>query len=1131
MSIRRNDRKLARSAAARAIGLLMLAGVAGSRALAAPGDTLFEDNLNGNLNDWTVDAPDGEAEITSDTAQQDRSLRLGNGEVTVTSDPIGAAVPAARLDVWVRRGDDSFSEDPDAGEDFVVEYWSADGNWIELLMLPGDGMPGEIFELSLNLPLDALHPNLGIRFSVTDGSRFEFPPPPTLDNDFWHVDNPTVVETAPPEPISYRFEEAEWTGAGGEIEEANGSGLDGTANGGATNDDAMPAIAGNPGTCRYGEFDGSDDSVEIADDPALDISNELTISAWIYARSLPSELYTIVSKDENYEFHIDDAGRIYWWWSTDDFRTNGYSISLNQWHHVAITFRSGSQTIYVDGVPRATNDYSGSLPLNDDPLFIGRDLGFLGQRNFDGYIDEVNIVPRELSQSEVNTLMNETHECPNAAAQFSINHDGYGIHCVAETITVDVIDSNAGTPLNNYDSTVELDTQTGNGSWQLLSGGGTFNDAAGGDGVATYDWALGESQAVFALSYPEGPPQIDVDVFQTSDPGIRDTDAEGLLEFSPNGFTLTAAPLSNPPGAIVPFQAAQTAAVDFPVYLTAYGQTAGDPVCGVIETYTGDKNLEFWFDHVNPDTGTRMPSVDGVGAAAAEAGTSPQTVTFSNGQAAVNVSYKDVGALQLSVKDDTTGNADLPNGIRGATAAFVVRPADFELSNVVSASGRTNDPSVDGPEDAVFARAGEQFSATVTALDADGDPTPNYGREDTAEGVTLDASVFRPAGGADPPLSAATGFGAFSGGEATGSDFVWNEVGIVELVPRVDDGDYLGTGDVVGSSPVRVGRFIPDHFSVSQNSPLLASTCTAGGFSYEGEAFGFAPGGEPVITVEARSVSGGATLNYTDDFFMLDEGTSQNRLYSSANGTLDTSALPPGSADPAVAEIDPGRATLTFSTGPDGLAFVRGGPVAPYAADITLSIDVRDADGVVAVGAGPLGNPVTFGASGGIAFDGGDEIRYGRVRLSNAVGSERLRLPVPAVIEYFAGAAAGFVANTDDTCTTDVGITLDSFTESLDAGETCVLDNGAPGASGAGCAAAAPADERFADPADSGNLNLTLEAPGAGNSGSVTVTANAPDWLEFDWDAAAAGDEDPSATAAFGLYKGVSQQIYLRELY
>jgi hypothetical protein len=60
---------------------------------------------------------------------------------------------------------------------------------------------------------------------------------------------------------------------------------------------------------------------------------------------------------------------------------------------------------------------------------------------------------------------------------------------------------------------------------------------------------------------------------------------------------------------------------------------------------------------------------------------------------------------------------------------------------------------------------------------------------------------------------------------------------------------------------------------------------------------------------------------------------------------------------------------------------------------------------------------------------------------------------------------------------------------------------------------------------------LTLAAPGANKSGSVTISADVPSHLRFDWDAAAAGDENPSGQATFGLYGGESKQIYIREVY
>src|SRR6185436_6762564 len=165
----------------------------------------------------------------------------------------------------------------------------------------------------------------------------------------------------------------------------------------------------------------------------------------------------------------------------------------------------------------------------------------------------------------------------------------------AQTITVNVVDSVAGTPLLNYNAQVQLDTQSGYGTWALVTGTGAFSDGTANDGVATYNWPLGQSSATFTLYYPQGPPSIDVDVFQVGSTGIRDTDAEGPLVFSPNGFTVTAAALSNPPpGAITAFVTNETAGTDFPLYLTAYGQTPTDATCGVIEAYTGTKSVKFW---------------------------------------------------------------------------------------------------------------------------------------------------------------------------------------------------------------------------------------------------------------------------------------------------------------------------------------------------------------------------------------------------------------------------------------------------------------------------------------------------------------------------------------------------------
>jgi MSHA biogenesis protein MshQ len=936
--------------------------------------------------------------------------------------------------------------------------------------------------------------------------------------------------------LSMSLDETSWSGTAGEVKDDGPYGLDGTAIGGAQTANTTPAIATNPGSCRYANLDGTSDYVEIANTPALNISSELTVTAWIYLRATPSELNTIVSKDTNYEFHIDNNRHVYWWWndSAGNVRsiTTTNQITLNAWHHIAIAYQSGAQRIYIDGVVQGTTgSYTGTLAQNALPFYIGEDYNFIS-RVFNGYIDEVRVVARYLSASEIVALRDETHACANTA-KFTINHNGFGINCVAETITVNVVDSVAGTPLLNYNAQVQLDTQSGYGTWALVTGTGTFSDGTANDGVATYNWPLGQSSATFTLYYPQGPPSIDVDVFQVSNTGIRDTDAEGALVFSPNGFTVTAAALPNPPpGAITTFATNQTAGTNFSLYLTAYGQTPNDATCGVIEAYTGlaPKSLKFWSTYVNPATGTRNVTINGTSVATSEGASTVQNVVFTNGQAVITAKYKDVGRISIGMKDDTTTNAELPNGIRGATANFVVKPYDFVLSSIQNAAGTVTNPQASTATDAVFIAAGAPFRATVTVRDAEGSTTPNYGRETPAESVRLVPTLFLPAGGANPAVGMTTGFGAFTNGVATGTDFTWSEVGIVQARGGIADADYLGAGDVAGATlNERIGRFIPSRFVVALNSPLFNTGCTAGTFTYQGQAFGYSTA--PVITATAVSVSGSTTTNYTGAFFKLTNSTLTGRTYTSVAGTLDTTGLPATTTDPAIASASGGVATLTFGSG-SGLNFTKT-LLAPFNAGIQLAINVLDSDGVAAVSP-PYSNPVTFGVSTGIPFTAGQEIRYGRIRVGTAIGSERVNLPVPMRAEYYASSAAGFVTNTADTCTTGVSLAFSNYTDSLNAGETCVSDTGSPGSSGAGCSAAAPVGERFREPptvAAGGDFNLRLKAPGVGNQGSVVITATVPTWLKYDWNTTTPLDENPSGQATFGIFGGESRQIYTRELY
>ncbi|MGI9263232.1 MAG: DUF6701 domain-containing protein, partial [Woeseiaceae bacterium] len=398
-----------------------------------------------------------------------------------------------------------------------------------------------------------------------------------------------------------------------------------------------------------------------------------------------------------------------------------------------------------------------------------------------------------------------------------------------------------------------------------------------------------------------------------------------------------------------------------------------------------------------------------------------------------------------------------------------------------------------------------------------------YGQENVAETVILTPNLVAPVAGNNPPLGAPTSFGPFSGGAATGSSFNWPEVGIITLTPSVGDGNYLGAGDVPGQTTGNVGRFTAHHFVAALNTPSFSTTCAAGSFSYIGETFTYS--NVPEITVTATALAGQTTENYTGGFFKISNASLPDPLYTSTPATLDMSGLPSGSSDPAIADLGSGVGTLTFSGG-GGLSYIRNAEESPFSADIRLSINVIDADSAAAAG-----NPIVFGGGGGMLFDAGSAMRYGRARVFNAYGSELVDLALQFRTEYFVDAATGFVPNIDDVCTSTVTLSLGSFTENLAAGETCVWDSGAPGASDEGCAVAGPPALQYREPPLGGDFNLYLRAPGGTNDGSAAATADVPNWLEYDWDAGLPGLEDPTGTAVFGIFRGADRRIYTRELY
>ncbi|MHA7839720.1 MAG: DUF6701 domain-containing protein, partial [bacterium] len=866
-------------------------------------------------------------------------------------------------------------------------------------------------------------------------------------------------------------------------------------------------------------LDGRSQSVEIPHSDSLDGTDALTYSAWIQPRRW-SGTRQVMAKS----VHGGGSGRAQMGLFSENGRLVGraeteagrYEVfaplpPTERWSHLALTFSGVRMTLYVNGAPADTLAFPATtLIRNGDPLSVGQRVGS-EQYFFDGRIDEVRVQTRALSEAAIGEAMKSVHECPDQAVVFSIGHDGSGISCEPEPLTVTTFDF-SGNRVRGYAGTIVLDTQSGRGTWSLLAGAGRFGDSGNDSGVARYEFAArDEGFATFALSYSDGPPVLDVDVF---DGVSRDDDSEGDLIFGPDTFLITSKPAFpsfsrsskavGAAGITADPIGTQLAGRSFELHLTAYGSSSSGQSCGLVDSYTGQKSLRFWVDHQDPIRAPLVPTIEGRRIAASEDVADLQSVRFEQGRAVVVAHYKDVGRLAIGVLDDTVPKAP----IRGSTGGFVSRPADLRVTRVESSTGEPN-PAVGTPDGPVFARAGEAFRVRVEARDAEGSRTPSFGRESRPERIRIESTALvAPAGGRngiadDGSLSNATDFVAIApAGTFEGSTFAFDEVGAIRLRARVADDDYLGTGPLLGTASGTVGRFAPSRFEIAINTPRLGTTCAIGAFTWLGQPFGYVPGEEPVITVTAVNAAGGRTANYAGDWWRLTNGSLGPRRYATNGVPVDTSRLPDPSADPVIVPNGDGTGVLTFSAG-SGLVLERTNPVAPFDAEIELAVDVRDLDDI----AYPL-NPATIGGTAvgaGIDFDVSNRFQLGRVRVDNAFGSDLVALPMSLRTQRFDGTA--FVDEDADSCTRIPVAALDLSPAPTGLSTDATIEN---------------------TPLLSGEAGLVLSAPGDEGAVDVVVDLGATGadvpWLRFDWpeDGNLDGrlDDDPRARATFGIWEG-----------
>ena len=722
-----------------------------------------------------------------------------------------------------------------------------------------------------------------------------------------------------------------------------------------------------------------------------------------------------------------------------------------------------------------------------------------------------------------------------------------GSTCAASTVLIQARDS-GGAVLTGHTGSIRLSTSSGRGTWALGSGpapSGTL--LAGSDtGIATYTFAAGDSGAV-KLTLAHGLAQnVTVSVTDGS------LSASGsAIQFRDNAFVFAEDLLSRVSGSDV---AVAGRPHDFTLSLIKKDPATGS--CGVASTYTGIRNLKFW----RTDTGGSFtaPSVvlPALSVPAAQPAANNLTLAFTAGVASFNLGSTNIGRYALNVLDDSLSAA--ATSVSGSSNVLTVRP--FALLVQGLTFGSTANPAGSAATDAVFAPAGASFSATVSAqlwsaaMLTNGADAANAGAPAlTATLAALSAGgratgfasavTLAPLAGSQTPAGGTLGVlnngsiaaAAFSGGAATASTLQYTEVGSFQLATSGLVSNFLGSGlnldatvvNGAGTQSTRVGRFRPASLALSAATVThrVAANCPApSAFTYLDENFQLG------FTLSALNALGTVTRNYTGSFARLDLATPASfGLVGLAGSTAFNTASSP-------ARLSLGSSSGSWANGvASGVALraaaLRGGsPDGPF--DVVFGIAPNDADGTTLASFDMAGSP-------GGAIDHRTlatvPLRFGRLRLSSAIGAADRALLLPVSAEHWNGTAFGI--NTLDSCTTvpTTAVSFGNLRRWLTVADTAAS---------------------VAVTLSGGSGKLSLAAPQAGRRGTVDVAlslgSSATDasclqpWTTGTGDAATASaglpylrgawcgsthNNDPAARATFGLQRGNDTHVYRREMY
>lgn len=554
------------------------------------------------------------------------------------------------------------------------------------------------------------------------------------------------------------------------------------------------------------------------------------------------------------------------------------------------------------------------------------------------------------------------------------------------------------------------------------------------------------------------------------------------------------------------------------------------------------KPVSFWSNYLSPNGGQGFSALS-VGVNSVTVGQSSNTATpvmlnfNQNGEASINVSYREAGSLALHARFNGSGDED--GLLLEGQGSFIRVPRALVLSTKSFYDSDGKCPAADVSCD-VFARADENFDLNIRAEAVAAEPVEpsddltvhNYRQQD----ISLQHTLVQPSTGQAGVL----GVDKYThqlGAMTTVKQKV-SEVGVFDF-SLVAPTDYLGLDLASENLPIAVastgpiGRFIPAYFAVSPMTVALEAACSAGAqpFTYLGQPFGYAGNSPMGLYLQPKSGSGSDTLNYLIGDWWRYNNTWERREYiNNSNGLL----IEKLNSDIEVIRQSPSTSGVILIN--EQLRYQKPvNPIIPFNTDFSLHLfaeDLLDESGALIKKADLKDEDgVCYRASYSTecldyTFNNIDQampLYWGRVVVEDVAGVENKQLKQKIASEYYT--TSGFVTNTHDSCTQLPALTSSSFSS----------DNFSVNQAGSLPTVVVTYENQTNGPLllDKGLSALDYSAPGLGNRGVIKAlldleTHGLP-WLRTYHQQSLSWQKSAVGLAQFGFYSGSNRVIWWRE--